>query len=71
MLMKNDRKKSSPWLAAGVGALAVFGAYSAVVGVKNAVCGKVKGMMCSFKKDSTGSPECGTYTEGEEQSSGE
>jgi hypothetical protein len=69
MLMKNDRKKNSPWLAAGVGALAVFGAYSAVMGVKNAVCGKVKDIMGSMKKDSTDGTECNTYTEGEEASS--
>ena len=50
MFMKNDKKKSRPLLAIGVGALAVYGAYSMVAGAKNICCEKAKMLTNVFKK---------------------
>jgi len=48
--MKNEKKKRHPMLALGVGALAVYGAYSVVKGAKDACVCKMSKMKNMFKK---------------------
>ena len=48
--MKNGKKKTRPLLAIGIGAMAVYGAYSAVCSAKNMCCEKAKMLTKVFKK---------------------
>lgn len=50
MFMKSDKKKKNPAVAIGVGALALYGAYSMVCCVKNICCEKGKMLTNMFKK---------------------
>ena len=64
-MMKSNKRIHAPWLAAGVGALALYGAYSAVMCIKNGVCKGMGKVASAMKKDRQSTPCC--YTEGEEQ----
>ena len=50
MLMKNGKKKAHPALAIGIGAMAIYGAYSMVSCVKDMCCEKMKKMSKLMKK---------------------
>ena len=56
--MKNDKKKSHPILAISVGAMALYGAYSAVSCMKQMCCKKAKMLTKVFKKRETCDKEC-------------
>ena len=49
-MMKKDKKKTRPLLALGIGAMALYGAYSTVCGVKQMCCEKAKMLTKAFKK---------------------
>ena len=50
LMMKRDTKKTRPLLALGIGAMALYGAYSTVCGVKQMCCEKAKMLTKAFKK---------------------
>ena len=50
MLMKGGKKKMHPWLAIGVGAAAVYGAYSMVCCLKEMCAEKAKMLTKAIKK---------------------
>ncbi len=50
MFSKGEKKKKGPALAISVGALAVYGAYSAVQRLKNMTVDKVSCLMSKMKK---------------------
>ena len=64
-MMKSNKRIHAPWLAAGVGALALYGAYSAVMCIKNGVSNGMVKVASAMKKNRQNDPSC--YTEGEEQ----
>lgn len=62
MFLKNEKKKSRPLLAIGVGAMAIYGAYSVVRCMKESCCEKL-GMLTRVvkkgkNKEKTPSDEC-------------
>jgi hypothetical protein len=66
--MKNEKKKHHPTLALGIGALAVYGAYSMVKCVKDGCVCKMSKMKNIFKKKDAGCEcvstcECGSEEE--------
>ena len=50
LMMKQGKKKTRPLLALGIGAMALYGAYSAVCSVKEMCCEKAKMLTKAFKK---------------------
>ena len=52
MFMKNEKKKTRSILAIGVGAAAIYGAYSMVKCIKESCCEKAKMLTKVFKKKS-------------------
>lgn len=50
LMMKQGKKKTRPLLALGIGAMALYGAYSAVHSVKEMCCEKAKMLTKAFKK---------------------
>lgn len=50
LMMKRDTKKTRPLLALGIGAMALYGAYSTVCSVKEMCCEKAKMLTKAFKK---------------------
>ena len=50
LMMKSGKKKTRPLLALGIGAMALYGAYSAVRGMKNMCCKKAEMLTKVFKK---------------------
>lgn len=50
LMKKRDTKKTRPLLALGIGAMALYGAYSTVCGVKQMCCEKAKMLTKAFKK---------------------
>ena len=50
LMMKQGKKKTRPLLALGIGAMAIYGAYSAVYSVKEMCCEKAKMLTKAFKK---------------------
>ncbi len=50
MFSKNEKKKKGPALAAGIGALAVYGAYSVVSKIKNMTTDKMSALMNKMKR---------------------
>ncbi len=66
MFMKSGKKKMHPIMAIGVGAMALYGAYSVVHCVKEACMEKGKMITKVFKKKASGekcSCECGCNDE--------
>ena len=53
MLMKNGKKKAHPALAIGIGAMAIYGAYSMVSAVKDMCVDKAKRLSSILKKKDT------------------
>ena len=67
MFSKSEKKKKTPYVAAGIGALAAFGAYSMFkaakqycVGTTNKMCGmfKSKASACCGSADKSGAESC-------------
>ena len=56
--MKNAKKKNRPLLAIGVGAMALYGAYSAVCCMKNACVQKVEMLTNILKKKDKKAKKC-------------
>lgn len=50
LMMKQGKKKTRPLLALGIGAMAIYGAYSAVCMIKESCCEKAKMLTKAFKK---------------------
>ena len=50
LMMKSGKKKTRPLLALGIGAMALYGAYSTVCSVKEMCCEKAKMLTKAFKK---------------------
>ena len=50
MFMKSEKKKNHAMLVVGIGAMALYGAYSAVCGMKNMCCKKAEMLTKVFKK---------------------
>jgi len=50
LMMKQGKKKTRPLLAIGIGAMAIYGAYSVVKCAKNTCCEKAKMLTKAFKK---------------------
>ena len=65
MFNKNGKKRRMPYLAAGVGALAAFGAYSIFKSMRECCRGKIEKMKNAVKKKNDSSCEDGCYTDGE------
>ena len=63
MFMKTGKKKTHIMLALGVGAAAVYGAYSAVCGVKNMCVNKMKMLTKVVKKNDKASKSDNTVCE--------
>jgi len=51
LMMKQGKKKTRPLLAIGIGAMAIYGAYSVVKCAKNTCCEKAKMLTKAFKKE--------------------
>lgn len=58
MFMKNEKKKTRPLLAIGVGAMALYGAYSAVACIKKTCCEKAEMLTNVLKKSKKKEKEC-------------
>ena len=65
MLIKNGKKKKHPILAVGIGAMAVYGAYSIVSSMKDFCCKKAK-MITKVFKNKEKCVESSDYSDGEE-----
>lgn len=65
MFNKNGKKRNMPYLAAGVGALAAYGAYSIFKSMRECCEGKIEKMKCAMKKKKDVSCEDNCYTDGE------
>ncbi|MBQ9070490.1 MAG: hypothetical protein IJY23_03995 [Clostridia bacterium] len=50
MFMKNGKKKTHPFVAIGVGAMALYGAYSVVSCIKDTCCEKAQMLTKALKK---------------------
>lgn len=50
LMMKQGKKKARPLLAMSIGAMAIYGAYSAVHSIKEACIEKTKMLTKAFKK---------------------
>ena len=50
LMMKQGKKKTRPLLALGIGAMAIYGAYSAVCSMRDMCCEKAKMLTKAFKK---------------------
>lgn len=50
LMMKQGKKKTRPLLALSIGAMAIYGAYSAVKCAKDMCCEKAKMLTKAFKK---------------------
>jgi hypothetical protein len=59
MLMKNGKKKTHPILALGIGAMAVYGAYSVVSCAKDMCAEKAKMLTKVMKKKEKHHENCG------------
>ncbi len=62
MFSKNEKKKKGPALFVGIGALAVYGAYSAVSKIKSMTVDKMSCLMSKMRpkrKDSYSKDSCG------------
>ena len=58
MFMKNDKKKIRPIFAMGLGAMAVYGAYSMVSSIKNTCCEKAQMLTNVLKNKSKKKNDC-------------
>ncbi len=67
MMMKNGKKKHHTWLLVGVGAAAVYGAYSMVSCLKEMCCTKAKMLTNVLKKKEK---ECKAEMEEDDAESG-
>lgn len=65
MFMKNDKKKAHPMLAIGIGAMALYGAYSAVSSAKQMCCQKAEMLTKVFKKKEKCEDKCAPEAETE------
>lgn len=57
-MMKQGKKKRRPLLAIGIGAMAIYGAYSVVRCAKDACCEKAKMLTKAFKKKEKCTDKC-------------
>lgn len=58
LMMKQGKKKTRPLLALGIGAMALYGAYSAVCSVKEMCCEKAKMLTKALKKKEKTKKKC-------------
>lgn len=59
LMMKQGKKKTRPLLALSIGAMAIYGAYSAVHSIKEACSEKAKMLTKAFKKkDKNNKTQC-------------
>ena len=65
MFNKNGKKRRMPYLAAGVGALAAFGAYSIFKSVRECCCGTVEKLKNRIMKKNSACCDETCYTDGE------
>ena len=57
-MMKQGKKKTRPLLALGIGAMALYGAYSTVCSIKEMCCEKTKMLTKAFKKKEKCKKKC-------------
>ena len=58
LMMKQGKKKARPLFALSIGAMAIYGAYSAVCSVKEMCCEKAKMLTKAFKKKEKSNKKC-------------
>lgn len=58
MFLKNEKKKGRPLLAIGVGAMALYGAYSVVRSMKETCCKKAEMLTKVIKKSKNKENNC-------------